>query len=156
MTRGTVMALAFSTACSGAGEGGSEAKEAAFFPENYQQSYVEVRGCRKSGDHDLAFVRVLADEDAAGPYLDRTSEFSEASVVLKEEYDFGDATCSGELLGWTAMRRNAAATEQLGWDWQRVSSQRTVTASSTGRCQSCHAACTGSPGVGYVYTCTEP
>lgn len=150
-----VPALWIGVACSSVEE--SEAPLEPAFPASYAESYVEVRNCRKSGDHDLAFVRVLADSNAAAPYLDRATEFPAGAVVIKEEYDFADATCSGEVNNWTVMRKLSSTTSGLGWDWQRVSSGRTVIeAGSVMRCQNCHAACSGPPGVGYDYTCTDP
>lgn len=127
------------------------------FPDDYKQSYVEVRDCRKSGDHDLHFIRVLADPDARGPFLDRATPFPDGAVVLKEEYDFADDTCTGEILQWTVMVKNAAASDRLGWDWQRVDSDRNVVEDEAPRCFGCHQSCTGTPPeVGYDFTCAEP
>jgi hypothetical protein len=128
----------------------------AAFPENYAETYAEVRDCRKSGDHELSFVRILADAAALGPYLDRTTSFPDGAVVLKEEYDFGDTTCSGVVSGWTVMIKAHAATDQLGWNWQKVDDQRRVTELNAGRCQNCHLDCSGGSGIGYDYTCAEP
>jgi hypothetical protein len=129
---------------------------APLFPADYAASYVEVRDCRKSGDHELAFVRVLADEAALGPYQDRDGDFPEGAVLLKEQYDFGDATCSGPIGEFTLMAKRASATDRLGWEWQRVGADRRVVESNGSRCVTCHARCTGAPEIGYDFTCTEP
>jgi len=128
----------------------------AAFPANYAESYTSVRNCRKSGDHELDFVRVLADPEALAPYSDRTTPFPDGAVVLKEQYDVSDTTCSGPILQWTVMVKDSAATARLGWDWQRVAPNRSVTEANTARCFGCHEACTGAPAVGYDFTCTEP
>jgi hypothetical protein len=128
----------------------------AAFPANYRDTYAEVRDCRKSGDHDLAFVRILADPAAAEPYLTREQPFPDGAVVLKEEYDFSDAACAGPVTSYTVMVRASARTDQLGWDWQRVDARRNVTERNGARCRNCHLDCSGGSGVGYEYTCAEP
>jgi hypothetical protein len=126
------------------------------FPADYAASYVEVRSCRKSADHELELVRVLADPDALGPYVDRESAFPDGAVVLKEQYEPSDTSCSGPITQWTVMQKNLAAKERLGWDWQRVASDRRVVETNTATCHGCHATCTGAPQIGYDFTCTEP
>ncbi len=126
------------------------------FPADYADSYTEVRGCRKSGDHELDFVRVLVDPSARGPYTDRTTPFPEGAVALKEQYDVSDTDCSGPIAQWTVMKKDSGASDRLGWDWQRVSSDRAVVEENTTRCFGCHESCSGPPGVGYDHTCTEP
>ncbi|HEY3500428.1 MAG TPA: cytochrome P460 family protein [Polyangiaceae bacterium] len=126
------------------------------FPADYADSYAEVRDCRKSGDHDLSFVRILADPRAAAPYQNRSDPFPDGAVVLKEEYEFGDDTCSGEILQWTVMMKAHAATAELGWKWQRVDAQRRVAEENPPRCQNCHIDCSGGSAIGYDYTCAEP
>lgn len=126
------------------------------FPADYADSFTQVRNCRKSGDHELDFVRVLVDPSALGPYTDRATPFPEGAVALKEQYDVSDTTCSGPIVQWTVMQKNSAATDRLGWDWQRVSTDRVVVEENTARCFGCHVACSGPPNVGYDHTCTEP
>jgi hypothetical protein len=128
----------------------------ALFPADYAASYAEVRDCRKSGDHELAWVRVLADPAALSPYVDRAGGFPEGAVLLKEQYDFGDDSCSGQISEWTVMAKRANSAERLGWDWQRVGSDRRVVESNGSRCMTCHAGCVGPPEIGYDFTCTEP
>src|SRR5690348_5143363 len=98
-TRGVLLAVLLATfACSEPADPGPKTGIVALFPADYSASYVEVRDCRKSGDHDLDFVRVLADPTALGPYEDRASPFEDGAVVLKEQYDFGDDLCTGPIL----------------------------------------------------------
>lgn len=132
------------------------ASPAPAFPSDYADSYVEVRSCRKSADHELELVRVLADPDALGPYEGRAGEFPEGAVVLKEQYDATDTTCSGSVTQWTVMQKRAAATESRGWDWQRVSADRRVVETNTASCHGCHAGCTGGAQPGYDLTCADP
>ncbi len=126
------------------------------FPANYADSYTEVRDCRKSGDHELDFIRVLVDPNALAPYTDRATPFPDGAVVLKEQYDVSDSTCSGPIVQWTVMKKDAAATDRLGWDWQRVSPDRAVVEENTPSCPACHQACSGPPSNGYDHTCTDP
>lgn len=127
------------------------------FPADYETTYTEVRDCRTSGDHDLNHIRVLADQAALGPYLDHDAPFPEGSVIIKEEYDFGDNDCTGDIKQWTVMQRlpNGTSTETLDWYWQRVDASRNVLGENTPRCWGCHSLCTPDVG-GYDFTCTLP
>jgi len=126
-----------------------------FFPADYAQSYVEVRDCRPSGDHNLSLVRVLADPDAAAEYTGRDRGFSEGAIVLKAEYDFGDTECQGEEIRWTVMRRllEGSSPSTLDWEWQDVDADRRVVSSNDSRCVGCHTGC-GVPPDGYLGTCS--
>jgi hypothetical protein len=138
----------------GAGCGGEGA--APLFPSSYAASYVQVRNCRPSSDHDLHNIRVLADPLAAGPYQSRGAPFPEGAVVLKEEHDFADTTCTGPIALWTVMvRQNGLPAEQLGWHWQKVDPHRRVLTDEEPRCFGCHKDCGVSPD-GYLGTCTVP
>jgi hypothetical protein len=127
------------------------------FPADYDATYVEVRNCRGSGDHDLNNIRILADPAALGPYEGRTDPFPEGAVVLKEEYDFGDLTCEGPIKQWTVMQKLAegSSDETLGWAWQRVDADRSVLDEDEPRCIACHTSC-GMPPDGYDWTCALP
>jgi hypothetical protein len=129
--------------------------EASLLPADYAATYTEVRDCRRSGDHDFNQVRVLADPAALAPYNTRTAEFPIGSIVVKEEYDAADETCSGEIVNWTLMSRLATASSPstIDWTWQRVTATK-VTRDELG-CVSCHQAC-GVPPDGYAGTCALP
>ncbi len=130
---------------------------APLFPESYASTYVEVRDCRRSADHDLGQIRVLADPAAAGPYVARDVAFPVGATVLKVEYDFGDLDCAGPIRNWTVMQRVAEGGDplHLGWAWQRVEPDRTVTSEHDSRCLGCHARCGVAPD-GYLGTCAVP
>jgi hypothetical protein len=157
MSRPAVLPLVFASfglACPSDDEQGGEPP---FFPEDYAQSYREVRDCRPSGDHDLNNVRILADPDAFAPYQQRDAAFPLDAVVLKEEYDFGDLDCTGDVKQWTVMRKLAegSAPETLGWSWQKVDAERNVVDPDLVRCVSCHQGCGVAPD-GYDWTCAVP
>jgi hypothetical protein len=128
------------------------------FPEDYASTYTEVRNCRQSGDHDLHRVRVLADPAALAVYRDRTGDFPPGAVVLKEEYDFGDMDCTGQIIAWTAMEKLEAGMDPdlLDWSWQQVlgPGRRVVNIDPYPECASCHEDCV--PPDGYDFTCTVP
>jgi Cytochrome P460 len=121
------------------------------FPADYADTFLEVRGCRSSGDHELHRIKVLADPAAAAIYTSRNGRFPEAAVVLKEEYDFADTACRGPILEWTVMRR-LAGDDRGGWAWQRVSAERDVKSQDEPRCIGCHQRC-GLPPEGHDGTC---
>lgn len=123
------------------------------FPASYASSYVEVRDCRSSSDHELNKIRVLADSSALGVYTDRAGSFPEGSILLKEEYDFADGDCTGPVQRWTVMLRTEAAPS--GWRWQDVSVGRIVVEGEEARCVNCHVQC-GRPPEGWEGTCTVP
>lgn len=128
------------------------------FPADYAATYQEVRDCRRSGgEHEINYVRVLADPDALGPYTDRTTPFPPGAVVLKEEYDFTDSTCAGDIVQWSVMVKldQGADPMALDWTWQRVDAERAVVDVNTAACAGCHEGC-GFPPDGYDGTCTVP
>lgn len=128
------------------------------FPDDYAATYVEVRDCRRSGGaHDVNHFRVLADPTALATYNDRSGPFPEGSILLKEEYDFGDSTCAGDIVRWSVMLKRAAGTtpETLGWTWQRVDPVRDTIELDSSRCIGCHEGCGVAPD-GHDGTCTVP
>lgn len=115
-------------------------------PSDYA-TWTEVRTCRRSPDHDLAYIRVLADPSAEPTYLSRDGAFAEGATLLKLEY--ADPDCA-DLSGMTAM-----AWRGSDWQWQELDSERVPFAESTEHCVACHADC-GEPPDGYMGTCTAP
>ncbi len=124
------------------------------FRADYAATYTEVRNCRASSDHDLHRIKVLADPAALGPYQTRTAPFPVGAILLKAEYDFADITCTGPIVEWTVMQK-LAAPEDLGWVWQRVAADRSVTSENESLCITCHTDCGDAP-EGYDGTCTVP
>ncbi len=127
------------------------------FPADYQQTYTEVRDCRGSGDHNLNNVRMLASPSALEPYQGRVEPFPVDAVVIKEEYEFDDTTCTGTILRWTVMRKLAdgSAPETLDWTWQDLNGDREVTEVDGTGCINCHTGCGNLPD-GYDGTCSIP
>src|SRR5690606_26741642 len=144
------------TGCPG-DDGNDDAGVEPDFPADYAGSYVEVRDCRGSGDHDLNTIRILASPTALAPYQDRVDPFPVGSIVLKEEYDFGDITCSGPIKQWTVMRRleTGSSPDTLDWAWQRVDADRNVLDRDKPACIGCHQGCGIEPD-GYEWTCAMP
>ena len=124
------------------------------FPDDYAQTYVEVRDCRSSSEHDLNKIRVVADPAALAPYQNRVDEFPVGAVVLKEEYEFSDPDCVGDIIQWTVMARLATGSspDTLDWAWQSVDASNNVKSRDSARCITCHADC--EPPDGYFNTCT--
>jgi Cytochrome P460 len=121
-----------------------------WFPASYASSYVEVRNCRASSEHDLHKIHVLAPPASAAIYTARTDPFPVGTVLLKEEYDFTDDTCAEPILEWTVMERL-----DTGWAFQRVNADRTVESENDTRCIGCHQMC-GVPPDGFDGTCAVP
>lgn len=124
------------------------------FPLDYAKSFVEVRNCRSSSEHDSHNIRILASPSALAPYQNRDAGFPLGAMLLKEERDFGDLDCSGPVLLWTVMTRSPDAGVD-GWHWQSVSPERRVLTTNEGRCIGCHASCGNLP-EGYGGTCAVP
>lgn len=135
---------------------GDDAGSEPLFGEDYAATFSEVRDCRPSGDHDLNNIRVLASAEVAGPYLNRDAPIPEGGLLLKEEYDFGDVDCTGEIKQWTVMQRRAtgSSSDTLDWGWQRVDWNRNVVTEDEPRCIGCHQLCVAPSG--YEFTCTVP
>ena len=125
------------------------------FPADYAATFVEVRDCRPSGDHDLRMIRIVADPEAAMRYRLRDADFAPGALIVKEEFDFGE-DCTGAPLQWTVMARAPdAEAPRLGWRWQRVDGDRSVVSEDEPRCFGCHADCGVAPD-GYLGTCAVP
>jgi len=126
------------------------------FPADYRASYVEVRNCRQSADHDLHMIRVLADPLAAAPYTGRDAPIPEGAILVKEEYDFGDFDCTGPIVSFAAARKRAIDSDpdNLDWEWQRLDPARRVIVEDEPRCVGCHTSCEEPDG--YDHTCAVP
>lgn len=142
-------------ACGGGDDDGGD--PVPLFPADYASTYTEVRDCRRSGDHELNFIRILADPSALGPYRDRLDPFPEDSIVLKVEHDPADDICAEPPVRFTVMVKLAdgAAPDKLDWRWQDVTADRTVESEDQPLCYNCHTGC-GEPPDGYDGTCAVP
>ncbi len=126
-------------------------------PMDYLDTYVEVRDCRQSGDHDLNNVRVLADPAALQPYMDHASPFPVGATIVKEQYDFGDSDCTGPIVRFTVMQRleEGSAPLDIDWAWQSLEPDfRVIDDPEPWRCPDCHRGC-DTEGA-YMGTCTDP
>lgn len=159
-SRCLLLALAVAASCGGGDDDDDPTPVDAsvpLFPADYAETYTEVRDCRRSGDHNLNYIRVVADPDAAGPYMNRDVPFPVGSIVLKVEHDPADFECEESPVRWTVMRKLAdgADAEKLDWHWQDVDADRNVETENQPLCYGCHEGC-GSPPDGYDGTCAVP
>jgi hypothetical protein len=151
---GLAVLVAHLLAC---GDHDDDGGEPALFPADYATTYVEVRNCRFSLEHDLVRMRVLASPDALTPYNGRTAPFPTGAIVLKEQYDGGDDTCTGPIFNVTVMQKLdvGSAPETLDWNWQETDAEYRAVDTDIDRCTRCHTDC-GKPPEGYDGTCTVP
>lgn len=131
---------------------GGDPRAPAIFPSDYARTHQEVRDCRFSLDHDLMRIRVLASPDAVMPYLDQTP-FPTGATLIKEQFDEADETCSGPVVGVTAMQKLdvGSSPDTIEWLWQEVGPDLLEQERNADRCIRCHTRCGGFDG-----TCTMP
>lgn len=127
------------------------------YPADYASTFTEVRDCRASADHDLHHIRVLASPSAVAPYQMRAAPFPEDAVVLKEEFDFADDTCSGPAIRRTVMTKlpTGSSPETLDWSWVDVGAGKRIVSEDDSRCIGCHTDCGVAPD-GHDGTCAIP
>lgn len=118
----------------------------AVFPADLS-GWAEARTCTHSHEHELRYIRVLVDAAAKAPYEQLNAEhpYPVGATLVKLEYD--DADCT-QLLGYTAMQKQAAGAYPTGndWRWQRLTSDRRVIEDGAlSSCISCH-----------THHCTQP
>lgn len=157
MTSGAPLAALVFLACACSGGDATDEKDTTVpdFPADYRDSFVEVRSCRPSGDHNLNTVRVLSTPSAAEAYRTHRGSFDVGDVLLKEEFEFGDSDCSGAAVGWTSMLRLPDEPAGVdGWRWQRVDAGRHVVEVDGSACMGCHASCGVAPD-GHESTCGQ-
>ncbi len=124
-------------------------------PSTYRATYQQTRACRLSIEHDLMHIKVLADEAAFPPYMNRTDPFPTGSVVVKEEYGQDDDKCSGAIQFYTVMKKLPIGTDAAAqdWTWQKVDTSFDTIDTNIKSCTNCHADCGNAPD-GYDGTCT--
>ena len=115
---------------------GEPSEPAPVFPAGALATWLELRDCRLSHEHELRWIRVLASPTAEAPYTALSADvpYPSGAVLLKAEYD--DATCSVPL-GFTAMHKEAAGYWDEGhdWRWQKTDAERKVL--QNGRLETC-------------------
>jgi hypothetical protein len=130
--------------------------ELSLVPADYS-SFTEVRDCRSSADHLLMKIRVLADPTILDAYVNRNAPFPTGGILLKEERDSADTTCSGPIESWSIGVKlpDGSSPSTLDFQWQRVRvSDNKVVTEDVSRCINCHANCVA-PDF-YGYTCADP
>ena len=147
----TASSLGAAAGCGDDADGGP-----APFPEDYRSTYQEVRDCRFSLEHDLKYIRVLADPEAVEPYVDQFLPFPVGSILVKEQFGDADTSCE-TLVDFTVMVKLTldAAPEDLDWSWYHVSGAFRIVREDVKGCPKCHIDC-GFPPMGYDGTCTMP
>lgn len=112
---------------------------APIFPANYAQTFIEVRDCRLSTEHEGYYIRVLTDPGAAQAYRDLAPSLPHGTVVVKEEYTRPDCR-SDALARWSAMRKQSPGfdADAGDWQWQRVARNGTIVAEGKATCVGCH------------------
>ena len=140
-----------------AGCGEDDGGEPPVFAADYAKTYQEVRNCRRSFEHDVVRVRVLAAPEALAPYTTRNQPFPTGAIVLKEEYDEGDDACAGPIVKFTVMQKLDAGSSPvtLDWRWQEVNADRETVAMDVTGCTRCHSECEQPPD-GFDGTCAMP
>ncbi len=128
---------------------------AKIYPADWRESYLEVRGCRASPDHDLEFVSLWMDPASkaqwdscvdAFPEGDSTcgDPFPEGATFLKPQYL--DPACT-ELARLSIARKASGFDDVGGWHWQEVlvtnGRERVSHDGALTRCSGCHALCDG-------------
>lgn len=108
-------------------------------PSNYRETFVQVRTCRSSIDHDLAYVTIWTSPAAAASYDFGPYPFPTGSLIVKEQYV--DPTCS-KLSGFSLMQKGGPRSDPKhgDWRWLRMDSKlRVVEDGKIARCALCHA-----------------
>ncbi|MCX8072670.1 MAG: hypothetical protein N3C12_09485 [Candidatus Binatia bacterium] len=108
-------------------------------PPNYAQTFIEVRDCRLSTEHEGYYIRVLTDAAGAQLYRENAPSLPVGTVVVKEEYNRPDCRADS-LVRWSAMRKELDGFEPTGsnWHWQRVLRDGTIVADGKETCIGCH------------------
>lgn len=111
------------------------------FPENYRETFTEVRNCRFSVEHGGFTIRVLANDIALQDYLNDAAQLPVGSIILKEEYGGPDCNDDTVIEQWRVMRKEAPGFDPNAgdWHWQRVlANGRQVVEDNKASCISCH------------------
>ena len=158
-----VISVVISLAGCGGG-GGSGAADAAdvdvvigtpVFSAEAETTWQETRDCRNSHEHELRHVRVFADAQAVGPFLNWDAPFPVGATIIKVEYD--DEYCQVRV-GYTAMQKGEVGSNPEGgdWFWQKLDADRKVLEQGAPHaCVHCHEEHCDPPEHGFDFTCAE-
>jgi len=120
-------------------------------PADYQTTFVEVRNCRSSIEHNSVFVVVRTAPAAAPIYQGGPFPFPAGTVVVQEEY--ADARCM-QRTRWTVMKKEGEGYDAAGGDWSWYTLdrfQRTIEKGKLAHCVRCHMECRARD-----FTCAAP
>ena len=134
-------AAAVAVALAACGKGPTKGENGAdpVFPDDYLETFTEVRDCRFSSSHP-GMVRVLVNDAGADAYLAGENPLPTGTIVVKEVFDGTDCDDYSELGTWAAMRKEAAGfdPEDGDWHWQEVRPDRSVETDTKTSCIACH------------------
>lgn len=114
--------------------------EAAFFEENYRDTYQRVGACEATVHPIGGYQEVWVSPNATA-----SSDTPEGSVLVKVQWK-SDASCTpNEQDLFTAMRRTApgAGESDTDWEWQTIGALGGLTDTDPASCAGCHAGCPG-------------
>ena len=107
-------------------------------PGDYRTAFVPVRRCGPGNEHGLISVVVRMRDQQAATYDNGPYPFPAGALIVKEEYRDNECT---DLLGYTAMRKEAAGYFPDGGDWQwfKLDAYGTVVTDGPQKsCAQCH------------------
>jgi hypothetical protein len=126
-------------------------------PPDYRTTFVQVRSCRSSVEHDLVHILVRTSPEVAPVYETGPLPFAPGTVIVKEEYS--DSRCS-QLTAYTVMKKEKPGTDPAGgdWRWYKVDNLDRILLQGAGtkRCSSCHANNCGGSHPARDFTCALP
>lgn len=117
------------------------------YPADWKSTYIEVRGCRGSPDHDLEFVGLWIDpasqarfDECVKPGGTCTGAFDAGATFVKPQYS--DPACT-DLVRVSAARKEAGFDAVGGWRWQEVAytggKAKVTEDGALQQCYGCHA-----------------
>jgi len=130
---------------------------AKIYPADWRTSYVEVRGCRASPDHDLEHVALWIDPASQAKWDTCVDAFPEGGSTCADPFpdgatflkpQFSDPACT-QLVRLSIAKKDAARfASSGGWHWQEVlvdgAGREAVSKDGdVPRCSGCHALCDG-------------
>lgn len=126
-------------------------------PPDYRTTFVQVRGCRSSVEHDLVNILVRTSPAVAAIYDTGPLPFPQGTVIVKEEYS--DSRCTS-LTAYTVMKKDKPGTDTAGgdWRWYKVDHLDRIIQQGAGtkRCSGCHANNCGGSHAARDFTCALP
>lgn len=123
--------------------------------DDWRSTYLEVRGCRASPDHDLEHVALWMDPASKVKWDTCVDAFPEGGSTCTEGFPEGatfvkpqylDGACT-QLLRISIAKKDRRFAETGGWHWQEIAfdgERESITKDGAQpRCVGCHATCDG-------------